>query len=73
MFELLGLKLGCYLLNIGSSQLLDLMAYSGYKFVGCTVSILASSLLGKGWLSWAVFTYVFLANAFFLVSGSSLV
>lgn len=29
------IKLGCYLLNIsGSSQVTDLFAYSGYKFVG---------------------------------------
>ncbi|TGZ85073.1 YIF1-domain-containing protein, partial [Ascodesmis nigricans] len=67
MFELLGLKLGCYLLNIGNSQLLDLIAYSGYKFVGCTVSILVTSMMGKGWVSRGVFTYVFLANAFFLL------
>lgn len=29
------IKLGCYLLNItGSSQVTDLVAYGGYKFVG---------------------------------------
>ncbi|KAG5460116.1 MAG: hypothetical protein BJ554DRAFT_7878, partial [Olpidium bornovanus] len=34
-FEVLLLKLGCYLLNISTEvQLLDLIAYSGYKFVG---------------------------------------
>lgn len=28
-------KTGCYILNIqGSSQVLDLLAYGGYKFVG---------------------------------------
>lgn len=66
-FELLGLKLGCYLLNISNSQLLDLMAYSGYKFLGCTISILSTSVLGNGWLNWGVFGYLYMANAFFLV------
>lgn len=66
-FELLGLKLGCYLLNISNSQLYDLMAYSGYKFLGCTISIMSTSVLGDGWLNWAVFAYLYLANAFFLV------
>ncbi|KAG5634753.1 hypothetical protein H0H81_000896, partial [Sphagnurus paluster] len=29
-------KLGCYFLNVqGSSQVVDLVAYGGYKFVGC--------------------------------------
>lgn len=33
--EFLFIKLGCYLLNIyGSSQVTDLIAYGGYKFVG---------------------------------------
>lgn len=68
-FELLGLKLGCYLLNISNSQLLDLAAYSGYKFLGCTISIISTSLLGNGWLNWAVFAYLFMANAFFQVCG----
>lgn len=68
IFELVGLKLGCYLLNIGSSQLLDLVAYSGYKFVGIIISIIATSLLGRGWLAWIVFAYCYSAQAFFLVS-----
>lgn len=30
------IKLGCYFLNVqGSSQVVDLVAYGGYKFVGC--------------------------------------
>jgi len=29
-------KIGCYFLNVqGSSQVVDLIAYGGYKFVGC--------------------------------------
>lgn len=73
-FEILLLKFGSYLLSISNeSQLLDLIAYSGYKFVGVIVTILISQIVsgGKGtggWVGWAVFTYTFLANALFLVS-----
>lgn len=67
IFELVGLRFGCYMVNVPVSRLLDLAAYSGYKFVGVTVSILATALIGRGWLSWVVFAYVYLANAFFLL------
>ena len=71
--EILLLKLGTYLLNISNdSQLLDLVAYSGYKFVGIISTVAISSITsgGKstgGWVGWSVFTYTFMANAFFLV------
>ena len=68
--ELILLKLGTYLLNISNeSQLLDLIAYSGYKFVGVITTIAVSGLFsdGRGWLAWTIFAYTFLANAFFLV------
>jgi len=65
--EIAGLKFGCYLLAIGNSQLLDLVAYSGYKFVGTIISIVASASLGSKFISWAVFLYCFNANAFFLL------
>lgn len=74
VFEILLLKLGCYLLSISNeSQLLDLVAYSGYKFVGVIAIIVASSILsgGKstgGWIGFAVFLYAWLANGLFLVS-----
>jgi hypothetical protein len=67
IFEILGLKLGCYLLNINSpSQLLDLVAYSGYKFVGIIVNLAAAHMVSRSF-AWVVFAYTFLANAFFLV------
>lgn len=75
--EILLLKLGCYLLSISNeSQLLDLVAYSGYKFVGVIVTIIVSQLAsgGKGnggWIGWTVFGYTFLANALFLVCPST--
>ncbi len=71
--EILGLKLGCYLLSISNeSQLLDLVAYSGYKFVGVIVTISVAEIVngGKGtggWTGWALFIYTFLANSLFLV------
>lgn len=71
--EILGLKLGCYLLSISNeSQLLDLVAYSGYKFVGVIATLVVSEIIngGKGtggWIGWTVFSYTFLANALFLV------
>lgn len=72
--EIVALKLGCYLLSISSqSQLFDLIAYSGYKFVGIIVTIVVAQTFngGKGtggWLGWLVFLYTFLANSLFLVS-----
>ncbi|EAQ89643.1 hypothetical protein CHGG_06262 [Chaetomium globosum CBS 148.51] len=71
--EILGLKLGCYLLSISNeSQLLDLVAYSGYKFVGVIVTISVAEVVngGKGtggWIGWSVFIYTFLANSLFLM------
>lgn len=72
--EILGLKFGTYILSISNdSQLLDLVAYSGYKFVGVIVTLVVAEILNRGkgtggWVGWTVFTYTFLANAFFLVS-----
>lgn len=71
--EILGLKFGTYILSISNdSQLLDLVAYSGYKFVGVIVTLVVAEILNGGngtggWVGWTVFTYTFLANAFFLL------
>ena len=73
IIELMILYLGCYLLSISNtSQLLDLVAYSGYKFVGVIVTIAVAEIVngGKGtggWVGWSVFIYTFLANSLFLV------
>lgn len=75
--EILLLKFGCYLLSISNeSQLLDLVAYSGYKFVGVIATILVSEISNGGngtggWIGWTIFSYTFLANALFLVSTKS--
>lgn len=77
LFEILCLKMAMYILTINNdSQLLDLVAYSGYKFVGIIITMVASEILtpGRGtggWVGWTVFIYTFLANAFFLVSSST--
>lgn len=77
--EILGLKLGCYLLSISNeSQLLDLVAYSGYKFVGVIVTISIAEIVngGKGTggvIGWTVFAYTFFANALFLVCRPAVV
>lgn len=76
--EILALRAGTYFMNItNESQLLDLVAYSGYKFVGVIVTLAVSETinLGKGtggWAGWILFSYTYLANAFFLVSSLSL-
>lgn len=77
IFEILGLKLGCYLLSISNeSQLLDLVAYSGYKFVGVIVTLVVAEIFNRGEgtggaIGWTIFLYTFFANAFFLVSATS--
>jgi spore maturation protein SpmA len=72
--EIMFMKLGCYVLSISNeSQVLDLLAYSGYKFVGIIVTLIVSEIINGGqgtggWAGWTIFGYTFLANAFFLVS-----
>ncbi|EDU46158.1 protein transport protein YIF1 [Pyrenophora tritici-repentis] len=73
LLEILIIRTGTFLLAISSSsQLLDLVAYSGYKFVHVIVSLLLSHLatwigFGSAWVSWVIFLYCFGANAFFLL------
>ncbi|KAI0327736.1 YIF1-domain-containing protein [Cubamyces sp. BRFM 1775] len=70
LVDFLFVKAGCYLLNIPgglSSQVLDVLAYDGYKFVGVIVTLIAGLLgLGKT-LYFVVFIYTFLSTAFFLL------
>ena len=71
--EIMGLKLACYLLAISNdSQIYDLVAYSGYKFVGIIVTTLVGEIANRGagtvgWVGWTVFIYSWFALAFFLV------
>ncbi|CAB08782.1 Protein transport protein yif1 [Schizosaccharomyces pombe] len=67
LVEFLATRLGCYLLNISSqSQVLDLLAFSGYKFVGLILTSL-SKLFEMPWVTRFVFLYMYLATAFFLL------
>ncbi|KAK6189559.1 hypothetical protein LQW54_013150 [Pestalotiopsis sp. IQ-011] len=73
MLEILFLRLGCYFLSISeSSQLLDLVAYSGYKFVGVIVTVATAQIINGGngtggLIGWSVFFYTFMANSLFLM------
>ena len=74
LFEIVILRVAMYFLSISNeSQLLDLVAYSGYKFVGAIVTLAVAEVLtgGRGTggaIGWSIFIYTYLANAFFLVS-----
>ncbi|KAF5370167.1 hypothetical protein D9758_001403 [Tetrapyrgos nigripes] len=66
--DFLFVYVGCYLLNVqSSSQALDIIAYSGYKFVGVILTVLASYLYFSGALYYVIFFYFFFANALFLL------
>ncbi|KAI8970651.1 YIF1-domain-containing protein [Trametes punicea] len=70
LVDFLFVKAGCYLLNIPgglSSQVLDVLAYDGYKFVGVIVTLIAGLLGLASTLYFLVFIYTFLATAFFLL------
>jgi len=75
IIEIMVIRLAIYLLGINNeSQLLDLVAYSGYKFVGINVTLVVSELFNRGggtggWVGNTVFAYTYFANALFLVSG----
>lgn len=78
--EFLFLKAACYFLSIqgaaASSQWLELLAYSGYKFIGIICTLLLTSIFsgsthsssgGWGWVAWSIFLYCYLANGLFYV------
>ncbi|KAF8513049.1 YIF1-domain-containing protein [Gautieria morchelliformis] len=68
LLEFTFIKLGCYFLSIhGQGQVIDLVAYGGYKFVGIILTLTAGLLNIGRMLYWSVFLYSFCANAFFLV------
>ncbi|SPC61751.1 related to YIF1 - protein required for the fusion of COPII transport vesicles with the Golgi [Ustilago sp. UG-2017b] len=68
LIELAAIKLGTYLLNIqGDHTMMDLLAYSGYKFVGTLITLMVGLLKVRVLVYWSVFLYCFAANAFFLL------
>ncbi|KAI9298847.1 ER to Golgi transporter Yif1 [Neoconidiobolus thromboides FSU 785] len=68
-FEVMLLKLGCYLFSVTSdTQLLDLISYCGYKFIGIIVSILVGKLAFEyKWIFYVAFIYTCMATGFFLL------
>ncbi|KAJ1959922.1 Transport protein yif1 [Dipsacomyces acuminosporus] len=67
VFEVLLVKMFCYLLNIGSElQLLDILAYSGYKFV-TTIIVVLLKPLALWWITWPAYLYFVFALAFFMI------
>lgn len=71
MLEFVGIKLGCYFLDVrdsGGASSVELIAYGGYKFVGIIATIIVMTLKVGTAANWVVFFYTFCANAFFLVS-----
>ncbi|KAG8904239.1 hypothetical protein FRB99_002059 [Tulasnella sp. 403] len=67
LIDIAFVKLGCYFLNIQSPvQMVELVSYGGYKFVGTIVTLIAGQILGRK-LYWCVFFYCFGATGFFLL------
>ncbi|KAJ3268163.1 hypothetical protein HK104_005455 [Borealophlyctis nickersoniae] len=64
--EVMFIKLGCYLLNISAEGvgLLDLVAYSGYKFIPIIITLLAKWFLPK-WAMYVIFAYLMICLGFF--------
>ncbi|KAH9171413.1 YIF1-domain-containing protein [Lactarius sanguifluus] len=68
LLDFLFVRGGCYLLGVqGSSPIVDLLAYGGYKFVGVIATLLVGLVGLSRTLYSAAFIYTFLANAFFLL------
>ncbi|KAF9261078.1 YIF1-domain-containing protein [Marasmius fiardii PR-910] len=68
--DFLFVYIGCYLLNVqGTGQAVDIIAYTGYKFVGVILTILSNylNITTSNTLYYLVFIYFFLANALFLL------
>ncbi|EIW76050.1 YIF1-domain-containing protein [Coniophora puteana RWD-64-598 SS2] len=68
LLDFLIVKSGCYLLNVqGSGQVVDLVAYGGYKFVGVLLTLVAGLLQFGGVVYMLVFLYAFFSVAFFML------
>ncbi|KAG0359068.1 hypothetical protein BGZ54_010148 [Gamsiella multidivaricata] len=68
LLEFTMIKLCIYLLNITSEvPILDLLAYSGYKFVGIIISIIVQLSNAPRYVFWGTFLYTGAATGFFLL------
>jgi len=70
--EVMVVKTMFYLFNCGGVSLLDLTAYSGYKFAGLVVNILAGQIVG-GYLYFLTTIYFGIAIGFFMMRTLKLV
>ncbi|KAJ1994929.1 Transport protein yif1 [Coemansia sp. RSA 1358] len=67
VFEVLLVKMFCYLLNVGAELLLlDILACSGYKFVS-TIFVVLLKPWAPWWLTWSAFFYFGFALAFYMI------
>ncbi|KAJ2014667.1 Transport protein yif1 [Coemansia sp. S680] len=67
VFEVLLIKMFCYLLNVGSElQFLDIVAFSGYKFV-TTILVVLLRPWAPWWITWSAFLYFGFALVFFMI------
>eukprot|EP00164_Ancoracysta_twista_P000587 GFYU01000778.1.p1 GENE.GFYU01000778.1~~GFYU01000778.1.p1 ORF type:complete len:352 (+),score=90.31 GFYU01000778.1:112-1167(+) len=66
VLEILAVKLGFYLLNARRLPWLDILAYSGYKYVGIVVNLIVGLMLGS-FLFWTVYLYNSVSSAFFMI------
>lgn len=70
------LWLGCYLCGFSdNTSVVELLAYSSYKFVSLTFSIIFQGLLGyftggSGTVRWLLFLYFYFAYGYFTVRNS---
>jgi hypothetical protein len=71
IIEVLFLRLGIYLLPISGQEagaaMMDLIAYTGYKFVSIICIQLTSLFVAGGWIKFAVFVYCSSALGWFMV------
>jgi len=65
--EVLLMKLICYLMSISADvAFLDLIAYSGYKFIGIIVVSILNNITSK-FITYVVYAYVSIALGFFML------
>ncbi|TPX47395.1 hypothetical protein SeMB42_g03333 [Synchytrium endobioticum] len=67
IFEILFVKLGCYLLNVaGDVPWLDMIAYCGYQFVGL-IFVEMARLTSPPWVVYVTFAYTMISFGFFVL------
>jgi len=67
ILEVFLLKVSTWLCNFPPIPILELVAYSGYKFVGITINIIAGIILGN-YGFYGTFIFTILATCLFLVN-----